>query len=57
MTSGASDKESACQGGRHKRLGFDPWAGKIAWRRGLQPAPVLLPGKSHGQRGLVGCSP
>ena len=21
------------------------------------PAPVLLPGKSHGQRSLVGCSP
>ena len=21
------------------------------------PTPVLLPGKSHGQRGLVGCSP
>ena len=23
----------------------------------LYPTPVLLPGKSHGQRGLVGCSP
>ena len=22
-----------------------------------QPTPVLLPGKSHGQRSLVGCSP
>ena len=21
------------------------------------PTPVLLPGKSHGQRSLVGCSP
>ena len=27
------------------------------WRRQWQPPPVLLPGKSHGQRGLVGCSP
>ena len=27
------------------------------WRRQWQPAPVLLPGKSHGQRSLVGCSP
>ena len=27
------------------------------WRRKLQPTPVLLPGKSHGQRSLVGCSP
>ena len=23
----------------------------------MQPIPVLLPGKSHGQRNLVGCSP
>ena len=29
------------------------------WKKvvGLQPTPVLLPGKSHGQRSLVGCSP
>ena len=27
------------------------------WRRQWQPTPVLLPGKSHGQRSLVGCSP
>ena len=26
-------------------------------RRQWQPAPVLLPGKSHGRRNLVGCSP
>ena len=26
-------------------------------RRQWQPAPVLLPGKSHGRRSLVGCSP
>ena len=30
---------------------------KIAWRREWQPAPVFLPGTSHGQRSLVGCSP
>ena len=23
----------------------------------MDPTPVLLPGKSHGQRSLVGCSP
>ena len=28
-----------------------------SWRRQWQPIPVLLPGKSHGQRSLVGCSP
>ena len=29
----------------------------LCWRRLWQPTPVLLPGKSHGQRSLVGCSP
>ena len=29
------------------------WAPKCQWH----PTPVLLPGKSHGQRSLVGCSP
>ena len=36
---------------------FDPWVGKILWRRKWQPTPVFLPGKSHGQRSLVGYSP
>ena len=39
------------------RRGFDPWVGKIPWRRKRQSAPGLLPGKSHGQRSLVGYSP
>ena len=30
--------------------------GKIPWRRKWQSTPVLLPGKSHGQRSLVGYS-
>ena len=29
----ASGKESACQCRRHKRQGFNPWVGKIPWRR------------------------
>ena len=29
----------------------------MCWRRQWQPTPVLLPGKSHGWRSLVGCSP
>ena len=29
-----------------RRLGFDPWVGKIPWRRAWQPTPVFLPGKS-----------
>ena len=31
--------------------------GSIPWRRKWQPTPVFLPGKSHGQRNLEGCSP
>ena len=27
------------------------------WRRQWHPTPVLLPGKSHGRRSLVGCCP
>ena len=40
-----------------RRPGFDPWVGKIPWRRKWQPTPVFLPGKSYGQRRLVGYSP
>ena len=29
----------------------------LFWRRQWHPTPVLLPGKSHGWRSLVGCSP
>ena len=29
----------------------------LCWRRQWHPTPVLLPGKSHGRRSLVGCSP
>ena len=38
------------------RPGFDSWVGKILWRRKWQPTLVLLPGKSHGWRCLVGYS-
>ena len=27
-------------------LGFDPWVGKISWKRAWQPTPVSLPGES-----------
>ena len=49
-----SGKESACQ---CRRCGFGAWLGKIPWRRKWQPIPVLLPGKSHGQRNLACYSP
>ena len=47
-------KESVCDAGD---LGFDPWVGKIPWRRAWQPTPVFSPGESHGHRRLVGYSP
>ena len=28
--------------------GFDPWVGKIPWRRESLPTPVFWPGESHG---------
>ena len=37
-----------------RRRGLDPSAGRVPWRRKWQPPPVVLPGKSHGQRSLVG---
>ena len=46
----------ACQCRRYKRLGYDPWVEKIPWRRKLQPTPVFLPAKSHGQRNLANYS-
>ena len=52
-----SGKEHTHQCRRHKRHGFDPWVGKISWRRAWQPTPVFLPGESHRQRSLAGYSP
>ena len=36
---------------------FNPWVGKIPWRRKWQASLVSLPGKSHGQRSIAGYSP
>ena len=52
---GRSDGKSVCL--QCGRPGFDPWVRKIPWRRKWQPTPVLLPGKSHRWRSLVGYSP
>ena len=41
---GSADKESACQCRRRRRWEFDPWVGKIPWRRKWQPTPVFVPG-------------
>ena len=42
---------------RHRRCRFNPWVGRIPWKRKWQHTPVFLPGKSHGQRSLVGYGP
>ena len=39
------------------RFRFNPWVGKIPWRRKWQPMPVLLPEKSHGQRTMADYRP
>ena len=54
---GSAGKEPTCHCRRHKRHWFDPWVGKIPWRRKWQPAPVFLPRKFHGERSLAGYSP
>ena len=46
---GTNRKESAYKCKRHKRPRFDPWVGKIPWRRKWQPIPVFFLGESHGQ--------
>ena len=56
LRTGSSGKESACQCRRCKRCGFDPWIGKIPWRKKWHPTPVFLPGELHGQRNLMGYS-
>ena len=44
---------SAC-----RKPGFDPWVGKIPWRRAWQPTPLFLPGESPWtERSLAGYSP
>ena len=35
---------------------FEQYHGTQSWRRAWQPTPVFLPGESHEQKNLVGCS-
>ena len=37
-----------------RRPGFDPWVGKIPWRRERLPTPVFWPGEFHGLDGPRG---
>ena len=42
--SGSAGKESTCNVG----AGFNPWVGKIPWRRERLPTPLFQPGEFHG---------
>ena len=56
-TSGSAGKESASNAGDLQKHRSIPWVRKAPWRKKWQPTSVFLPGKSHGQRSLVGYSP
>ena len=38
-------KETTCQCRRHESFRFNPWKGKMPWRRKWQPTPIFLPEK------------
>ena len=40
---------------RHRRCGFNPWVGKILWRKTWQS--IQYPGESHEKRSLANYSP
>ena len=46
---GGSGNEPAYQHRRHKRRGFDPWVGKIPWRREWHSMQVFFPEESSGR--------
>ena len=47
---GGSVVKNHLQYRRLRRPRFNPWVGKIPWRRAWQPTPVFLSGQSHEQR-------
>ena len=54
---GSVVKNPSASAGDVRDNSFLPWVGKIPQRRKGQPTPLCLPGESHGQRSLEGCSP
>ena len=52
-----SGKESTCPCMRCRRCGFRSLGQEELLEEETAPTPVFLPGKSHGQRSLVGYSP
>ena len=54
FTDGSVGKEPPCNARDTGWRGFDPWVGKIPWKKAWQPTPVFLSGESHGQRSREG---
>ena len=48
---------SKCQLEITSRYGFNPWVGKIPWRRKWLPTPIFLLEEFYGQRSLAGYNP
>ena len=42
-------KNLPANAGDTREAKFDPWVGKIPWRRAWQPTPVFLPENFYGQ--------
>ena len=54
FTGGSDHKRICLHCGRH---GFDPWVGKILWRRDRLPTLAFWLGEFHGQRSPAGYGP
>ena len=54
LPGGASGEEPTCQCRRHKKRGFDPWVGKIPWRKERQATPGFLPWRLPWTEGSMG---
>ena len=55
--SDTTEAAAACETAKETQICHYLLTSLSFWRRQWQPTPVLLPGKSHGWRSLVGCSP
>ena len=50
-------KNLPAKAGDERDMGLIPGLGRSPGEGNWQPTPVFLPGESHGQRSLAGCSP
>ena len=49
-------KKLPASAGRQRRHRFDPWVGKVPWKRKWQATPIFLLAKFRRQRILTGYS-